>query len=191
MNRFKLFKSNYNDAIKDIKLMLMDDDPATQHILNWLIETEHNTYGIFCDAHWAHAMTTAEGFSSLAHNIHHALVDDGDICFPVINRCPKIAFVSQHDTDVMKYLLRDYEKRSHILPEPTVTFLKDVFEFTKAHDEFEVADLKRCFLSDAVRFDVSFAMDHYGNKKGFNRDWIDEVESAKEKYKRIFGKGVS
>lgn len=54
-------------------------------IANWLLTNEHNPYG-YMEESWASAFGSATGVESLLHNLHHAMVDDGDVSFIRIER---------------------------------------------------------------------------------------------------------
>jgi hypothetical protein len=101
-------------------------------------------------------MYSAETFDGICHRIHHALVDDGDICFPVVNGEPHIAFIWKGEKDIEKYILSESDKlrmdtynftmKSFGKEEEKleITFLKDVYEFTEAFDKHEAEDKIRC-----------------------------------------------
>ncbi len=175
MTRFDEFKKNYEEAVEDIKQFLVHEDKEMNHLANWLYSTRHNPYGIFCNAEWASSMSSAEMFANLLSHIHHALLDDGDISFPVINGNPRIAFIHRHENNVAEYVLNKSEQRRH---DNIITWLDDAFQFTQAFDENEVTQLKKHFLNDVKRFGLEFASKHYQSKPGFSNVWIEEVKDV-------------
>ncbi len=142
MSRFDEFKKNYECAVADISIQLSNKDHAEyNHLVNWLFNTKHNPYGIFANKGSASSMESAEYFAGLCMMIHHAMLDDGDISFPLVNDQPRIAFVCKHEDNIENYVLTDQEKswkddpRFKSAKPNTIRFLKDAFEFTKAFDE--------------------------------------------------------
>ena len=187
MSRFQKFEKAYNEAIDSITLMLSDEDDVGL-LANWLMDTDHNPYSFLPEA-WAGAMGTAEGFASLLHMIHHALVDDGDISFPVVNGEPRIAFVWKHEDNARDYILTNQEKQMDtdgrmrawrgLNPEESmyeITWLESVSEFIEQRDLYQAAEIKRWFANDAEIHGVDFAVKHYSSYKQFDSKWIDEVK---------------
>lgn len=155
-NRWEVFQNSYDQSIESIKHYLENTETnewelECKHLIKWLFETEHNPYGIFhqhsqCGGWLGHA----EGFEGICSTIHHAICDDGDICYPVINDAPSIVFGWKHDEKLIEILLKEDEHRVRIFKEigiykpPTLTFLKNAYEFTKAYDKYEEYQAKRC-----------------------------------------------
>ena len=172
MTRFEEFQENYEGAVEHIKHFLVHENKEMNHLANWLYFTRHNPYGIFCADHWASSMSSAEMFANLLSHIHHALLDDGDISFPVVNGNPRIAFVHRHDSNVEKYILtrQEQEWSSNV-----ITWLDNAFQFTEAFDENEAAQLKKHFLRDVRKHGLEFAIKHYESKPEFNNVWIGDL----------------
>lgn len=193
MSRFDVFKKNYEEAVVDIHIQLSDKDYAEyNHLVNWLYNTTHNPYSIFIHNADAGSMDSAEGFSGLCQQLRGAMLDDGDISFPVVNDQPRIAFVWKHEDNIENYVLTEQEKawkddpRFKSAKPTTISFLKDAFEFTKAFDAHEIARLKRGFLFDAMRAGEDFAIEHYKDSTGFTLEWLDELPAMREKYSGRF-----
>jgi hypothetical protein len=138
-------------------------------ITNFLLETDANPYAIFPDN--GGYMGSAENFASLLHQIYHALVDDGDICFPVVNGEPRICFVWKHEDNIKKYVLSKTEQQMerNYGSEYEITFLDNVDDFISAFKAFQIADIKRCFLKDAESQGIEFAVKHYSHYKCFDQ----------------------
>lgn len=151
--RWATFKKNYDESIALIKDALegevADYEKEYQHLIRWLFYTQHNPYGIFKNEWAAGCIDDAEGFARICHEIHHALVDDGDICFPVVNGVPQIAFCWRHDEEFVSSLLKEDETNVRIRKElgiyepPTLEFLKDAYEFTEAFDRYCIEETER------------------------------------------------
>lgn len=182
MNHFELFNKNHQDALESIHNLLSsvkDYDAEFVHLAWWLLETGINPYSILPE-NWANCMETSTGFDSLLHHIHHAMVDDGDICFPVYHGEPAIRFDNKHD--LTEKTVKNYisEIRLSFTTASTavtdITFLNSAYEFTVAADAHDAKMTRRYFLSDAEMFGVEFAVKHHSTKSGFNPAWIDLVD---------------
>lgn len=103
MKKFKQFEKKYNEAIKIINSFLNGPE-SMKGLANWLINTDHNPYS-FLPENYAAGFCSAEGFASLLHMIHHAVEDDGDICFLTIGGTPAIRFVDRHSDNLEEKVL--------------------------------------------------------------------------------------
>ena len=71
------------NAIDQIDLMLGSKDDFDQEFVSlakFILESECNPWGFMPDG-WENVNSDAQGMKSFLHNLHHALVDDGDVCF--------------------------------------------------------------------------------------------------------------
>ena len=179
---FEKFDKSHEEAKAEISNYLnseKDYDKETVHLLTWLLNTKHNPYSIFVDETWAGSLDTSSGFAGLCSMIHHALVDDGAISFVVIkNNDPKIAFVWKNEDNIQKYVCNEHElKRGGDIKD--IKFLKDAYEFTKAHDAYKIKWLKKCFLSDSGRvLDLESAIKYYSKYDDFDPAWIEEAKNC-------------
>jgi hypothetical protein len=191
-DRFNIFKETYDQAIKAIELFAKDKDMAT--ITNWLLDTEINFYTIFgVNTKYGEAQESAELFSSLLHEIHHALVDDGEICFPVIYDMPELRFLSEYDfineynndSERIRIFKRKNDFIDKLLKEGKINevdcikakndkpikFLTSIEEFIVAADEAHVLWLKKCFLNDSRVYGKECAIKHYQEYRAFDSAW--------------------
>jgi hypothetical protein len=126
-------------------------------------------------------MSDAVGFASLCGHIHHALVDDGEINFIAVNGSPRITFLERWIEGFEDRVLTDQErdfKANGIggrKREYTVSYFDGVASFIAAADLYEAESLKKCFLWDARRQGVDFAVEHYGKRPFFQQAWIDLI----------------
>jgi hypothetical protein len=90
------WRDSFEAALEKIERYRNDSDPDMGLITRWLMETEANPYG-FIERGYARAFESAEGFAGLLHTIHHALVDDGEICFVAVNGRPMIVFANRDE----------------------------------------------------------------------------------------------
>ena len=181
MDRLTVFNKAHQEALDDIQHLLSSTkeyDAEFVHLAKWLFVTDLNPYGILPDC-WANGMDTSVGFAGLLHHIHHAMVDDGDICFPVYNE-PTIRFVSKHELDVKT--VGDYVSTASLYFRSAddvvddIKFLNSAYEFTMAADQHHLKWLRRCFLSDAGQQGVEFAVKHYSTYPEFDAAWITLVK---------------
>jgi hypothetical protein len=101
MNRFEQYEQNYLKAVESIKEHI-DTENCEEYekdsalLCKFLFESDFNPYGLFVhETDAAKLHNSAQGFAGLCASIHHALVDDGDICFPVVDGSPKILFANR------------------------------------------------------------------------------------------------
>lgn len=179
MNRLKEFRKAYKQAVVQIKKYL--NDPVMYEVTNWLLTAETDLFSALPKG-WGN-LYSAQDCETLLGTIHHALVDDGEISFPVVRGEPRIAFVSQWETNVDEYILTDAEKEfisqwetnvdEFILTDAEkefkqrfgmsieITFLNTIQEFISARTLWEANKEKQYFVADAARFGIEFAKKHY------------------------------
>lgn len=186
MNRFEIWESTYKEYVEEAKRILALDS-ETGHLCRWIFNTKDNPYSFMGEN--ASMIDTPNGFVGLCNTIHHALVDDGDITFFVLDGEPQFAFIDRHEPDFVDKVTPSFIKDMHVRLEqlmgktyiPKLIVLQDAFEFTKLRDEYRKKDIKRCFLGDAKRFGVQFAVEHYNVERYsdvFNPMWIVECEEV-------------
>ena len=179
--RFERFQNNYNKAINIIQMYQADETMA--NITNWLLNTNINPHS-FLDFEYAEQLESAEGFASLLDDIYHALVDDGDICFPVIGGEPRISFSNQHEFKSKEFPNNGSSRKQSALN----GFLETIDDFIRECDANHVTQLRRWFILDAARFSsTEFAVEHYKSYKQFNTEWINdpEIETHREVWSKL------
>lgn len=191
MLRLKNIEENHQKSMKQIHDFLNDECSEMKAITKLLLETDVNPYG-FIHHELAKVFETSHGFASLLNMIYHALVDDGDISFPVVNGEPRIRFVSRWEDNYEQYALSETEKRFKLERGNTYTVeqCKDVFEFIEKFEEYHSNELLSWFISDSSMFGIDFAVKHYSKYAKFNPDWefddeiLEEIESISQRYNR-------
>ena len=98
-----------------------------QTITHFLLTTGINPFA-FLPQEYAGKFDTSEGFSELLDTIFNALIDDGEISFPIINSEPHIVFISQHETDYKEYLKQNVSS-AKFYKEFGLSFCNDVYDF--------------------------------------------------------------
>ena len=95
-NKLSEFERSYQEALDTIKHFTEDGCPEMTGLVKWMMTTDVNPYSYLPEG-WADRTTYAEGFASLLHMIHHALIDDGEITFITVNDEPRIVFIDKYD----------------------------------------------------------------------------------------------
>lgn len=189
MHRLKLIEENYKKAIEHINRCLTDDRyPALQAITKLFMETDVNPYG-FLPGHFADGFDTAGGMSSLLGMIHHALYDDGDISFPIVNGEPRIAFLHHTEDCYEDLILNETEKhfKKNYGHEYELKRCSDVFDFIQKFEEYHSKEVRNWFITEASRRSIEFAVEHFSNYARFDPDWefdeqiIAEIQQNRQK----------
>lgn len=170
-------------------------DKESTHLANWIVNNPRLAAPTLPDG-WGNSLQSSSDLVGLLSNIHHALVDDGDICFPVYNGQPYISFACQHEfseegihhyigsqnaelrkpSNPVNVRMKEFRAKHGLVedPLPEVTFLKDVYEFTGACDSHEASEFKKSFITTVGR----------GRAKG-------DTEEVTEYYCCTLGGGIS
>ncbi len=159
MNRLDGFRKSYLDSLAVIEGYTLNPDMAA--ITNWILTTESNLFSAFVSG-WGN-LHSAQECDALLSTIHHALVDDGDISFPVVNGEPRIALLSRWEDNFRNIVLSTSEKEveARMGKKYTITFLETIDEFIQQRDLWDKAQLKRHFVCDAAIQGIEFAREHY------------------------------
>jgi hypothetical protein len=162
MNRFDIFQESYNNSINVINrylnfnlnecednIILKSLEAESKHLITWLFNLHDsiNPYFPFFENYYGSLMFTAGGFDTLCGLIHHAIIDDGDICY-TNKQWPTIAFKDRYDYKNWYYTKEDYRreniinkiKPSYSLADPI--FYENAYEFTEAFDQWIATDRK-------------------------------------------------
>jgi hypothetical protein len=87
--------------IEDIKMYCdMQDDVGK--LCRHLLETQRNPYSIINDI--GYVLESAESMLWVFRNLHHSIIDDGDITFFYVNGEPRFSFLYRHEHDVSAFL---------------------------------------------------------------------------------------
>lgn len=177
MSKFDKFKSNYEESIAGIKKYLIRDDIGP--LIKWLLETEINPYS-FLENYDASGFNSAESFYCLCHNIFMAYVDDGYICFPIIDDQPCIRFVDRYEYTpkvVQKYTIIDSDTGpsfGNIDHLQEVTFLDTYQQFIETIESKVRQELKNYFYEELICNSKEEAIRCYGKGQFYNPAWADQ-----------------
>lgn len=176
--RLEKMEEVHRKALDSIDRCLKDHSkPELQVLAQFLLETEENPYG-FLQEHWAPALSTSTGFDSLLCHIHHALYDDGEISFPIVNGRPRIAFVWKNEDNYADYVLSETERgmRDRHGSEYRIEHCNDVYDFINRFNEAYRKDIRNHYIQTAARFGFQMAEDQYSNYEHFDYDWQDNPD---------------
>lgn len=179
-HKFDTFQTVHDDALDTIEQFLNNttDSPPMNELVRWMLETDANPYG-YLPHGWAGSVSTATGFQSLLHNLHHALYDDGDVTFVTVDDQPRIVFAHQYDDGFRERVLskqeQDLEKERFDNTPYDIKILNiKPNEFGPLHDAYQAAWLKQCFLHDS-RCDIEHATEHYRKYQQWSESWVEEA----------------
>lgn len=132
---------NYKNDIKYIRESIKEDNEFGR-LASYLLNTERdfNCMNLKCNKE------DANEFANLLHNIHHALVDDGELTFYTVNGAPRLSV--EYDFSVNdglnyseKHFSKDFKYECKILK-------VSVDEWIKLSEEFYLKDLIQQKLFD-------------------------------------------
>lgn len=194
MQKFQEFQEAYDDAVVTINQFLTDTQCAEmQGLVQWLMTTDASPYS-YLPSNWVGSVNTAEGFASLLYHIHHAVYDDGDICFITVNGEPRIRFLYRHDPRFRDLVLNNSElvmekdgRRTYDIQVLDIT----PNEFGEVYDAWQKKDLRRRFILDSVVQGTKWASDYYRNRRCWDESWVtecaEEIENKKASRQRQLG----
>ncbi len=176
MKKLEQFQKAHEEAMKNIADTIQRGDGFAE-VVKYLLETDANPYS-FLPHGWAGSVDTSTDFVALMNMLHHALCDDGDISFPVVNGEPRISFYWKHEDDYHNLILSDTEKhmRDDFGKTYKVTQLDSIMEFISAHKEYHRSDVLKCFIQDAAIHGIEFAESVYSKYANFRYEWSDDEE---------------
>lgn len=178
-------ETNHQKSLKNIEKFLTNHDPEIMVLCNYLLETDANPYS-FLPEKWASSLETSSGVESLFYMISHALQDDGEISFPIVNKEPRICFAYPDCDNYEYYVLTNQERdiRERLGTEYVIEQCSGVIDFVTRHKEYHRKDILRCFIQDASMHGLEFAVNHYSQYHNFDPDWefdTDVLNQIKKK----------
>jgi hypothetical protein len=175
---FDDWRERFDGALERIERFRNDDTPDMRLITRWLMETEANPYG-FIERSYARAFESAEDFAGLLHTIHHALVDDGEICFVAVNGRPMIAFANRDEIGYVE-LRSEVEvaiaERRGI--ETKYDFIDGVTAFIDRQDRYEAHRAAHIALGDLRRAKTITVDEWRAQAKELDADYERSIKPA-------------
>lgn len=169
------------------RLQNKDPENEAEKLFRWILNTNINRFDIFVDPADANLCSNIQGLEAFYYIIHHALYDDGELTFVSINNKPQIIRVHPFDFENKNAFfqhLRSLTFKSELFDiENEYDILKiNVDEFIEKAEQYEVAHIKSCFLSD-VEMDTTpekteAFVKHYKAEHPdvFDENWIKEIK---------------
>lgn len=189
-DRVKAMEQRHQEALASIEQFRTHKEPEMRAITEYLLETDANPYS-FLPNGWGNALDTSTSFDSFLSIIHHALYDDGDISFPIVNGTPRMAFIWRHEDNYSNYVLSDTEKdlQKRRGTEYKIEQCQNVMDWIALHREYHRADIRCCYIHDAARQGWEFATEHYSRYAKFDPDWEfdDTVIKEVDEIRKVFG----
>lgn len=176
----KMFAKN-NEAINVLTAYAKMTDPKSEvdKLCNWIANTDENSYGFFLDSGWASATCSVQGMYSLFSNIQHALEDDGELSFIIVNGSPKIVFAWADEVEQINAQVKQSIKQGHCYGPVKLTLdaFKTVDEFIQGIADARVRDVKKWFLFDAMKR-REYAIKYYSTEYPdiYDPEWEKEVK---------------
>lgn len=187
---FERFRTAYEGAVDEIKRYLEDTTglPAPMDgLARWLLETDVNPYG-FLPPEWAGATGSAQGFLGLLDHLHHALYDDGDVTFCMVNDEPRIVFAHHLDDHFreralradelrMSYKVHRHPTRPDWSPQYVVRVLDTLRpnEFGPLYDQYHASWLRACYLAECRARGLEWPTHHYRTYRQWDDEWIEQA----------------
>jgi hypothetical protein len=155
-----------------IKIMNREIDNDAAVLLHWIVNNKINSYSVFQE-HIAEYMLSLLGFKTVYDTLHHAIYDDGCVCFV------KISYTYEYNSDKLKTYLKERGRKTTVesLHSPMI-----IIDWNPEEDfEKLVLKLVNPIMKDTiVDFDVQIlnSVDEYISE--YNRV---ETENIKKKRK--------
>ena len=133
-------RTDWNDWETDYKLLM-----------EWLLTTTTNPWE-FLSKGYECCLDTAQGLRNLLHTLHHAMCDDGDLCFQSCSestRLPKMFFSDCH------HMAETCSEATWGSSQVTFEYHQDVKRFIAEIESSKVAHLKRVAKIDAYLSNIS------------------------------------
>lgn len=113
----------HQESIEYIKKIATKTDPVDYEedfytLAQWIIFTDKNPWS-FMPVGWEGVKHSAQAFESFLATLHHAMVDDGDICFVKSKVGPQIVFACKWD------ILECHILKSKVVSESVLRFDPD------------------------------------------------------------------
>lgn len=184
-------KENYEQSVKNIELLLNGSEPELTDFFNWLNTTEVNPF-FFLPKHHAYAFDTAEGFEELLNEIHHAVIDDGEICMVKTFLGYRIIFQDPYEENFKEVVYNlTFPTKTPMTP-PLEEFKFELFNKSRIHEWGQLMEeefikmIKSAFAMDVVKYGEKHAVENYRNYSSFDENWLVTEKDRIDKWKNQF-----
>lgn len=168
-NLLQKLEDNHVSSMQEIKKYLSSNRKDIVSIITYLLNTDPNPH-YFLPKQIAETINSSQGFLNFIQLLEKSIYYSKDICFPVINGSPKIAFVEKDKFNVEKYLNED----QNIIQEYQVYFLPNIQEFIYEHSIYQFQLEKELFFHQARMSGLEEAIKEFKSNRTFDNSWIQE-----------------
>ena len=159
MIKIEDFKKEHSTNMKRLNEYLNDD--LMGPIAEWIMQEKGNPY-VWMDPNYYNQMRTLGGFISILHNIHHALVDDGEMCFPIVEGEQQLRFMDKWD-----YI--------RTIGEPDA-WAEDIYDFIENIEIIHREWLRNAFAFEASSKGVAETIKEYvARYPDFDPSWATDI----------------
>lgn len=194
MKIFDAWQATHDDAVARIQQCLEPSqyEPQIHGLVQWMLTTESNSYA-YLPHEWAGAINSAEAFANLVDHIHHAVYDDGDLCFVTVNGEPRIAFVNPHEDNFRDQVItkndRALAERRALIDRDSDIVLEVLTitpnQFGEIQEAWEIERSKKSFAWEAAHSGLDRAIATATRFKRYSPDWLVECAEQIEQYQQL------
>ncbi len=171
--KFAAFEEDFRKKMETLRAALNDNDDVAL-LMRWIMTSDMNPFSYLPSA-WAQLTHTGDGMHLLLCEIHHALLDDGDITFLVVNNAPCISFRDKHDA--LHYYEADYGTYAY----SGEVLEQDVPAFVARLQADHIKDLSSTFTADICLFGLEVATERNCGTSDFDTVDVEACVAAAQK----------
>ena len=175
--KFAAFEEDFRKKMETLRAALDGNDDVAL-LMRWIMTSDMNPFSYLPSA-WAQLTHTGDGTHLLLCEIHHALMDDGDITFLVVNNAPCISFRDKHEA--IQYYDADYETCSYSKLRTAEVMERDVPAFVARLQADHIKDLSRIFTADICLFGLEVAAERNCGTSDFDKVDVEACVAAAQK----------
>lgn len=164
---FQEKQKRYLNDVEFIKQSISQDSEFGRLSL-YLFTTKRNSKSI---VNRGYNVNDASSFSCLLRDIHHALVDDGEITFYLVDDEPRLS--CEYDFE-LKDCLSDEERQSGDQFDCKILNKITIDDWIKSSEEYFVNEIKSNFMFD-YQLNPDGMIEWYKKYECFDENWIKEI----------------
>jgi hypothetical protein len=180
-------EESHKKRLDAIKIMIENGEGVDEaaKLCRFLAETLYNPYDFFLQKEWCNYQESVSTCYNLFHNIYHAIDDDGDICFPIVNGNPFIFFGHPHDKDFKQRVVSLYSDGIH--SKKHYCELDGVFQKV---DDFltaiETSEKQKFLESFLIYVAKGFPLDDYKSSKFYYEEIMEDNMKEYKKWESFY-----
>ncbi len=168
-NLLNKLEANHISSMNEIKKYLISSRKDMVSITTYLLNTDANPHD-FLPKNIAESMNSAQGFLNFLQSLEKAIYYSKEICFPIINGVPKIAFENKTKFNPEIYLQGSQNTDEN----QSIYFLSNVQEFIYEHSCHQFQITKESFFHQAQMCGLKQAVEEFKSNNCFDNSWIQE-----------------